>query len=120
MSPCWPADQIRARRSVSHKRLVAIEARGAASGRDESRPYGRLGDRKDSPARERMVRNPTVQHDVRLSDVLWYRIGGPARYLLNVRDRKDLARAVEFVERERPARVLVIGLGANLLMPDDF
>jgi UDP-N-acetylmuramate dehydrogenase len=61
-----------------------------------------------------------VSRDITLSSVLWYRIGGPARYLLEVRDRDDLSRAVEFVEQQRPARVLVIGLGANLLMPDHY
>ena len=61
-----------------------------------------------------------ISRDVTLSNVLWYRIGGAARYLLEVRDRDDLSRAIDFVEQQRPARVLVVGLGANLLMPDHY
>ncbi|HVB65693.1 MAG TPA: hypothetical protein VNE17_13235, partial [Nitrolancea sp.] len=61
-----------------------------------------------------------ISRDVTLSNVLWYRIGGEARYLLEVRDRDDLSQAIDFVEQQRPARVLVVGLGANLLMPDHY
>lgn len=59
-----------------------------------------------------------VERDVPLSDVVWYRIGGPARVLLSVRDAPGLERAIAFVERQRPPRLLVIGRGSNLLMPD--
>ncbi|HEX3721456.1 MAG TPA: UDP-N-acetylmuramate dehydrogenase [Nitrolancea sp.] len=67
-----------------------------------------------------MTRNPTVHHDVSLSDVLWYRIGGRVRYLLDIRNQDDIAPAIEFIERNRPERVMVVGLGSNLLMPDDY
>ncbi|HVX29699.1 MAG TPA: UDP-N-acetylmuramate dehydrogenase [Nitrolancea sp.] len=60
-----------------------------------------------------------ISRDVALSDVLYYRIGGPVRALLDVHDANDLHDAIEFVERERPARLMVVGLGSNLLMPDD-
>src|SRR5690606_34904293 len=52
--------------------------------------------------------------------VLWYRIGGTARCLVDAAGRDDLCRAVEFVERERPDRVFVIGLGSNLVFPDGY
>jgi UDP-N-acetylmuramate dehydrogenase len=61
-----------------------------------------------------------LTRDVALSDVLYYRIGGQVRALLDVHDADDLQRAIEFVERERPARLMVVGLGSNLLMPDDY
>jgi UDP-N-acetylmuramate dehydrogenase len=61
-----------------------------------------------------------VARDIALSDVLYYRIGGPVRALLEVHNADDLQRAIEFVERERPARLMVVGLGSNLLMPDDY
>jgi UDP-N-acetylmuramate dehydrogenase len=61
-----------------------------------------------------------VTRDVALSDILYYRIGGPVRVLLDVHDADDLQRAIEVVERERPARMMVVGLGSNLLMPDDY
>ncbi|HET9016894.1 MAG TPA: UDP-N-acetylmuramate dehydrogenase [Thermomicrobiaceae bacterium] len=61
-----------------------------------------------------------VRHDVPLSDVLWYRIGGTARYLLEVGSAEDVTRAVDFVESTRPARVFVVGLGSNLVFSDDY
>lgn len=61
-----------------------------------------------------------IQHDAPLSEVLWYRIGGTARYLLEVGNQGDLCRAIEFIERERPDRVFVIGLGSNLVFPDGY
>lgn len=61
-----------------------------------------------------------IARDVALSDVLYYRIGGPVRALLEVHNADDLQRAIEFVERDRPARLLVVGLGSNLLMPDGY
>jgi UDP-N-acetylmuramate dehydrogenase len=61
-----------------------------------------------------------VTRDVALSKVLYYRIGGPVRALLEVHDADDLRRAVDFVERERPSRLMVVGLGSNLLMPDGY
>lgn len=61
-----------------------------------------------------------VRRDAALSKVLWYRIGGTARWLLDVTDHDDLRRAVEFIEHERPERVFVIGLGSNLVFPDGY
>src|SRR5579884_1654987 len=55
-----------------------------------------------------------------LATTLWYRIGGTARYLLEVESRDELFRALEFIERERPERVFVVGLGSNLVFPDGF
>ena len=61
-----------------------------------------------------------ILRDVALSDVLYYRIGGPVRALLEVHNADDLQRALDFIEHERPARLMVVGLGSNLLMPDDY
>ena len=61
-----------------------------------------------------------VHRDFPLSQVLWYRIGGTARFLLDVGSAEDVLRAVEFVEAERPARVFVAGLGSNLIFTDDY
>ncbi|HET7035704.1 MAG TPA: UDP-N-acetylmuramate dehydrogenase [Thermomicrobiaceae bacterium] len=59
-----------------------------------------------------------LERNVPLSDVVWYRIGGPARVLLSVRDAPGLEHAIAFVERQRPPRLLVIGRGSNLVLPD--
>lgn len=61
-----------------------------------------------------------IIRDAPLSEILWYRIGGTARYLLDVGSRDDLCRAIEFIERERPDRVFVLGLGSNLVFPDGY
>ncbi len=61
-----------------------------------------------------------VSRDVEISDVVWYRIGGRARYLLDIRCRADLCDAIEFIERTHPSRVLIIGQGSNLIMPDGY
>ncbi|MDI3341717.1 MAG: UDP-N-acetylmuramate dehydrogenase [Sphaerobacter sp.] len=61
-----------------------------------------------------------ILRDVAASEILYYRIGGTVRYLLEARDREDLCRAIEFVEQQRPDRVLVVGLGSNLIFPDGY
>jgi UDP-N-acetylmuramate dehydrogenase len=53
-----------------------------------------------------------------LSSLLYYRIGGTARYLLEAHSSKDLQDAVEFVAANRIDRVMAVGLGSNLLFPD--
>lgn len=59
-----------------------------------------------------------VHHNMPLSNVVWYRIGGPARYILDISNTADLNQAIEFVQRFRPAQVMVIGSGSNLVFPD--
>ncbi len=53
-----------------------------------------------------------------LSSVLYYRIGGTARYLLEAHGRDDVLDALEFVSAHRIPRLVVVGLGSNLLFPD--
>ena len=55
-----------------------------------------------------------------LAEVLWYHIGGKVRALLDVHNAEDLQRAIDYIEREHPARIMVVGLGSNLLMPDHY
>lgn len=56
--------------------------------------------------------------DFPLSEILYYKIGGRAKIILEIHNREDLLRALEFVEKNKPSRVLPIGLGANLLLND--
>lgn len=53
-----------------------------------------------------------------LSEVLYYRIGGAARYLLEARSRDDVLEALDFVRANAIDRLVVVGLGSNLLFPD--
>ena len=59
-----------------------------------------------------------VQYDVRLAPLTWYRLGGPAKYVIrpeNPDQLRDLSRRCV----ENGIRVLVLGLGANLLVADE-
>lgn len=59
-----------------------------------------------------------VQENAPLSKLTWYRIGGPARYLVRPRSLEELQQAVRRCnEHEIP--IYVLGLGANLLVADE-
>ncbi len=51
-----------------------------------------------------------------LSDITWFRVGGPAQVLFSPADEADLAHFLKNVPHELP--VHVIGLGSNLLVRD--
>lgn len=52
----------------------------------------------------------------KLSDVTWFRVGGPAQVLFTPADEEDLAYFLAHLSSEIP--VTVIGLGSNLLVRD--
>ena len=54
--------------------------------------------------------------DAPLSDITWFRVGGPAEILFTPVDEADLAYFLKYVGHELP--VFVIGLGSNLLVRD--
>jgi UDP-N-acetylmuramate dehydrogenase len=59
-----------------------------------------------------------VAEDAPLAPLTWYRIGGPAKYLIRPRSAEELQQAVQrCAENEIP--VYVLGLGANLLVGDE-
>ncbi len=59
-----------------------------------------------------------VQESVPLAGLTWYHLGGPARYLVHPQDPDQLqALARRCVDNN--VRVLVLGLGANLLVADE-
>jgi UDP-N-acetylmuramate dehydrogenase len=59
-----------------------------------------------------------VQENVPLAPLTWYKLGGPARYLVRPQD-PDQLRALSRRCMENGTRVLVLGLGANLLVADE-
>lgn len=61
-----------------------------------------------------------IQNDFPLSEILWYKIGGRARHLLEVENAEDLQRALDFIEKNNQERVLICGLGSNLIFSDDY
>jgi UDP-N-acetylmuramate dehydrogenase len=61
-----------------------------------------------------------IRKDAPLSDVLWYRIGGTARYLIDASSPEDVQDAITFVRQRGIEPVLFVGHGANLLFPDEY
>lgn len=57
-----------------------------------------------------------LAHNAPLSDITWFRVGGPAQFLFTPADEADLAYFLKRLERGMP--VTVIGLGSNLLVRD--
>src|SRR5260221_7339613 len=61
-----------------------------------------------------------IQKDFDLSKVLWFRIGGKAKYFLQCSTRDDILKALDFVEENHPKRLFICGLGSNLIFSDDY
>lgn len=61
-----------------------------------------------------------IYRDFDLSKILWYKIGGTARFLLEVSNKEDLLSAAEFLNKEKITKFMPIGLGANLVFTDDY
>ena len=60
----------------------------------------------------------TLSH-IPLSDIVYYHIGGEARQLIEVSNKKELLETLAHVLKEKNRPIYVLGLGANLLIPDD-
>lgn len=60
-----------------------------------------------------------IRQNVPLKDVLFYEIGGKARWLLDVASSEDIVEAVEFIQTHKIDKYMVVGMGSNLLMPDE-
>lgn len=60
-----------------------------------------------------------IRRDVTLRDILFYKIGGKARWLLDVSSTEDIVEAIEFIQTNKIEKFMVVGLGSNLLMPDE-
>jgi UDP-N-acetylmuramate dehydrogenase len=62
----------------------------------------------------------TVQQDIQLSGVLWYKIGGKAKYLLTAENKEDVIEALEFIKTNNIKKIHVCGLGSNLIFSDAY
>ncbi len=60
----------------------------------------------------------TIHQNISLSELLFYRIGGIAAYVLEVKSVEDVLEAYDFIQKNNIASWMVVGLGANLLMKD--
>jgi UDP-N-acetylmuramate dehydrogenase len=61
-----------------------------------------------------------IREDFPLSEVLWYKIGGRAKYLLICENRKDIMQALSFIAEKKPHRLFICGLGSNLIFSDEY
>lgn len=60
-----------------------------------------------------------THNNVPLSRILYYKIGGKARWVLEASSVDDVLEAVAFIQRNKIEKYMVVGLGANLLMTDE-
>lgn len=61
-----------------------------------------------------------IYKDFPLSTVLWYKIGGRAKYLLECETQDDILQALEFIQKNKIGKTFVVGLGSNLLFTDEY
>lgn len=61
-----------------------------------------------------------VQTDVSLADILWYKIGGTVKYLLEIASKEDFLEAQKFLGEKNIKNKLVIGFGSNLLFAKEY
>jgi len=64
-----------------------------------------------------LVADGRVLTGVRLGSLTTYKLGGPARFYVELRDRQDLPVLAEALARD-PQPVLVVGRGSNLVISD--
>ncbi|CAN5115931.1 UDP-N-acetylmuramate dehydrogenase [soil metagenome] len=55
-----------------------------------------------------------------LSEILWYKIGGRAKYLLEVSSKEDILAALSLTKEKHIGKIFICGLGANLLFTDEY
>lgn len=61
-----------------------------------------------------------VYTDFSLKDIVYYKIGGTARYVIKIQDRTDLVQALEFMHSHTITDPLSLGLGSNVLLNDRY
>ncbi len=59
-----------------------------------------------------------IHRDFPLSDILFYKIGGKANYVLEARSRDEIVEAFEFIKKNNIQKWFIVGLGSNLLVND--
>lgn len=60
-----------------------------------------------------------IYQDVLLSTILWYQIGGTAKVVLDVASKEDLYEALNYIKDNKITNVFVLGMGSNMLFPDE-
>ncbi len=60
-----------------------------------------------------------IVQDYPLSEFLWYKIGGKAKFFVEISSRDDVHALVDFLKEENPKRIFICGLGSNLVFQDE-
>lgn len=61
-----------------------------------------------------------IHEDFSLDQVLWYKIGGRAKYFLTCKSRDDIVEALEFIKEKNPKKIFICGQGTNLVFSDEY
>src|SRR5256885_15820716 len=61
-----------------------------------------------------------IQYDFPLSKIVWYKVGGIAKCLLECTSKEDIYEAVEFVNKNAFKNIFVLGLGSNLIFAAEY
>lgn len=62
----------------------------------------------------------TIHNDYDLSKLLWYKIGGKAKYLLECKNKEDVLEALNFIHQEHIHKTFFVGTGSNLVFTDEY
>lgn len=60
-----------------------------------------------------------IYNNVPLSTIVWYRIGGIASTVLDVALKEDVYEALQYIKDNKIVKVFILGLGSNMLFPDE-
>ncbi len=61
-----------------------------------------------------------VHENYDLAPLLWYKIGGKARYFLECKSRIDVLSALDYIDKKNISKVFFLGIGSNLIFTDEF
>lgn len=62
----------------------------------------------------------TIHNEYDLKNLLWYKIGGKAQYLLECNNKSDVLEALEFIQKNQIQKTFYLGTGSNLVFTDEY
>ena len=61
-----------------------------------------------------------IHENFDLADIVYYKIGGKARFLIDIENKEDLIKAFELLKKEKVHDYFILGHGSNLILPDTY
>jgi UDP-N-acetylmuramate dehydrogenase len=61
-----------------------------------------------------------IHNDFDLSQILWYKLGGKAKYFIEATNKDDIFLALDFIQKNNIKKIFFCGLGANLIFTDEY